>query len=187
MIKNLVLHFNLVNKHRYKVFKLCCKAGIPFRGLIHDLSKYSPTEFFESVKYYNGGYSPIRNCKKENGYSKAWLHHKGRNKHHYEYWYDYNAPEETPVIPYKYTVEMICDSLAAGMIYQKENWTNDYQLGYYKKDRTKARINPIIDAILLEVYETVAKQGIDSVINKKILKKIYEKHVGSLNNDDNSL
>ena len=90
MIKNLVLHFNLVNKHRFKVFKLCCKAGIPFRGLLHDLSKYSPTEFFESVKYYEGSYSPITNCKKENGYSKAWLHHKGRNKHHYEYWYDYS-------------------------------------------------------------------------------------------------
>ena len=181
MIKNLVLHFNLVNKHRYKVFKLCCKAGIPFRGLMHDLSKYSPTEFFESVKYYNGGYSPIKNCKKENGYSKAWLHHKGRNKHHYEYWYDYNAPEETPVIPYKYTVEMICDSLAAGMTYQKENWTNDYQLSYYKKDREKTRINPIIDKILLEVYESVAKDGIDNVINKKTLKKIYEKHAGDVN------
>ena len=181
MIKNLVLHFNLVNKHRFKVFKLCCKAGIPFRGLVHDLSKYSPIEFFESVKYYEGSYSPISNCKKENGYSKAWLHHKGRNKHHYEYWYDYNAPEETPVIPYKYTVEMICDSLAAGMTYQKEKWTNEYQLGYYKNARKKARINPVIDSILLEVYEAVAKEGIDNVINKKTLKKIYEKHVGDVN------
>ena len=65
MIKNLVLHFNLVNRHRFKVFKLCCKAGIPFRGIVHDLSKYSPVEFFESVKYYDGGKSPISNCKKE--------------------------------------------------------------------------------------------------------------------------
>ena len=102
MIKNMVLHFNLVNKHRFKVFKLCCKAGIPFRGLMHDLSKYSITEFFESAKYYNGGFSPISTCKKENGYSKAWLHHKGRNKHHHEYWYDYAAPDKAAVIPYKY-------------------------------------------------------------------------------------
>lgn len=177
MIKNLVLHFNLVNRHRFKVFKLCCKAGIPFRGLVHDLSKYSPTEFFESAKYYNGSYSPIHNCKKENGYSKAWLHHKGRNKHHHEYWYDYAAPEKSALIPYKYTVEMICDTLAAGMTYQKDKWTNDYQLKYYLKDRGKRFIHPIIDEILLEVYEEISKKGIDDVINKKTLKKIYNKHI----------
>ena len=76
---------------------------------------------------------------------------------------------------------MICDSLAAGMTYQKEKWTNEYQVGYYKNARKKARINPVIDSILLEVYEAVAKEGIDNVINKKTLKKIYEKHVGDVN------
>ena len=178
MIKNLVLHFNLVNKHRFKVFKLCCKAGIPFRGLVHDLSKYSPTEFIESVKYYKGTYRPISACKKENGYSKAWLHHKGRNKHHHEYWYDYSAPNACAPMPYKYTVEMICDTLAAGMTYQGKNWTNDYQLKYYLKDREKKNINPKIDKILLEVYENVSQNGINDVINKKSLKKIYNKHLG---------
>ena len=178
MIKNLVLHFNLVNKHRFKVFKLCCKAGIPFRGLVHDLSKYSPTEFFESARYYNGTYSPISNCKRENGYSNAWLHHKGRNKHHHEYWYDYAAPEKAPVMPYKYTVEMICDTLAAGMTYQGKNWTKDYQLKYYLEDRKRKNINPKIDAILLEVYGMVAENGTHDVIKSKILKMIYNKHVG---------
>ena len=177
-IKNFVLHLNLVNKHRFTVFKLCVKAGVPFRGLVHDLSKYSPTEFFESVKYYDGNKSPISNCKKENGYSKAWLHHKGRNKHHIEYWYDYAAPEETPIMPYKYTVEMICDTLAAGITYQKEKWTKDYQLQYYLNDRNKKRVNPIIDQILLEVYEMISEQGINEVINPKTLKKIYYKHIG---------
>ena len=181
MIKNLILHFNLVNKHRFKVFKLCCKAGIPFRGLVYDLSKYSPTEFFESAKYYNGGHSPIYNCKKENGYSKAWLHHKGRNKHHHEYWYDYAAPNQCALIPYKYTVEMICDTLAAGMTYQKDKWTLDYQLKYYLNDRKRKHINPQIDAILLEVYELVSQKGINEVINSKTLKKIYKKHVGDIN------
>ena len=181
MIKNLVVHFNLVNRHRFKVFVLCFKAGIPFRGLVHDLSKYSPTEFFESARYYNGKCSPISVCKKENGYSKAWLHHKGRNKHHHEYWYDYAAPNQAALIPYKYTVEMICDTLAAGIIYQKDNWTDDYQLKYYLKDREVKHINPITDAILLEVYEMVSENGIDNVINPKTLKKIYVKHVGDLN------
>ncbi|MBR6690487.1 MAG: catalase [Bacilli bacterium] len=177
MLKNLVLHFNLINKHRFKVFKLCIKAGIPFRGLIHDLSKYSPTEFFESIKYYKGSYSPISACKKENGYSKAWLHHKGRNKHHHEYWYDYSAPNTTALMPYKYTVEMICDTLAAGMTYQGKNWTNDYQLNYYLKDREKKHINPIIDDILLEVYKLISQKGINEVINSKTLKRIYYKHI----------
>lgn len=181
MIKNLVLHMRLINKHRFKVFKLCCKAGIPFRGLVHDLSKYTPTEFFESVKYYQGNYSPIHNCKKDIGYSKAWLHHKGRNKHHHEYWYDYAAPSKAALIPYKYTAEMICDTLAAGMTYQKDKWTYDYQLNYYLKDRKLKHINPAIDEILLEVYETISEQESLDVINPKTLKKIYYKHVGDVN------
>ncbi len=179
MIKNLVLHFNLVNRHRFKVFKLCCKAGIPFRGLMHDLSKYSPTEFFESAKYYNGVHSPIHNSKKENGYSEAWLHHKGRNKHHHEYWYDYAVPTKAALMPYKYFVEMVCDTLAAGMTYQKDKWTKDYQLKYYLKDRERKHINPKIDAMLLEVYNSISEKGIDEVVNSKTLKKIYSSHVGN--------
>ena len=83
-IKNIWKHFCLVNKHRWIVFKFSIKAGIPWRGLVHDLSKYSPTEFFESVKYYTGEKSPITVCRIQKGYSEAWLHHKGRNKHHIE-------------------------------------------------------------------------------------------------------
>ena len=82
---NIFKHLKLVFKHKWLVFKLSCKIGIPLRGLLHDLSKFSPEEFWESVKYYNGHGSPITSCKKENGYSRAWLHHKGRNKHHLEY------------------------------------------------------------------------------------------------------
>ena len=175
MLKNIILHLNLVNKHRFLVFKLCLKAGIPIRGLLHDLSKYSPTEFIESVKYYSGDKSPISKCKKINGYSKAWLHHKGRNKHHHEYWYDYNAPDVTPIIPYKYVVEMICDNLAAGITYQGTSWTKEYQLSYYLKDKKK--INPIIDKILIEVYTDISKYGIKKIINKKNLKRIYYKYV----------
>jgi len=181
MIQNMLKHIKLVIKHKYQVFKLCCKIGMPFRGFMHDWSKFSPTEFWESVKYYNGKKSPIIIVKKENGYSKAWLHHKGRNKHHHEYWYDYAAPEKSALMPYKYTAEMICDTLAAGQTYQGKNWTNDYQLKYYLKDRQKKHINPKIDAILLEVYEMISEKGIDEVINPKTLKKIYISHVGDLN------
>lgn len=41
-----------------------------------------------SVKYYTGHHSPIAECRRQNGYSNAWIHHKNRNKHHIEYWYD---------------------------------------------------------------------------------------------------
>ena len=77
-------HLKTVCKHKYYVFKYCCKAGIPVEGIFHDMSKFSPIEFWESVKYYQGNRSPIDACKEENGWSACWLHHKGRNKHHYQ-------------------------------------------------------------------------------------------------------
>ena len=175
-MKNFFKHLHLINKHKWYVFKLCVKAGIPFRGLVHDLSKYSPTEFFESVKYYNGEHSPIVEAKKDYGYSKAWLHHKGRNKHHFDYWIDIGAPDKTPVIPYKYTVEMICDTLAAGMAYQGKKWYPSYQLEYYEKRKDKAYINEQIKKVLEETYKQVATNGINKTINKKNLKKIYNKY-----------
>lgn len=175
-VKNLVMHFHLVNKHRFKVFKLCLKAGIPFRGLVHDLSKYSPSEFFESAKYYSGDKSPITNCKKVNGYSKAWLHHKGRNKHHFDYCYNL-LDGKAAVIPYKYTVEMICDNIAAGMTYKKDAWDESEPLNYYLTSNKSKYINPAIDRVLVEAYASVEKNGIDATINAKTLKKIYSRYV----------
>lgn len=119
-IKNFFRHLHIVNKHRFKVFMLCTKVGISLQGLVYDLSKYFLVEFWKGVKYYQGNYSPIRNCKKINGYSIAWIHHKNHNKHHYEYWYDYESIIESPIIPFKYFLEMICDSLAAGQTYQEK-------------------------------------------------------------------
>lgn len=170
---NIIKHFITITKHKWLVLILCIKAGIPWRGIVHDLSKYSPTEFIESVKYYQGDHSPITECKKENGYSKAWLHHKGRNKHHYEYWYDREAPDQTPMIPYQYTVEMICDGLAAGIVYNGKKWTNDLQLKYWNNRKQYAKINPRISNLLTEVYTQISKQGIDKTITKKNLKELY--------------
>ena len=90
-IKNVFLHTALVMRHKHKVFVHAVKCGIPFRGLMHDLSKFSPSEFFESVKFYQGHRSPIGVARREQGVSRAWLHHRGRNKHHIEYWYDHEC------------------------------------------------------------------------------------------------
>lgn len=175
-IKKTFKHLHTVNRHRFKVFLLCCRVGIPIRGLLHDLSKYSPTEFWESVKYYQGTYSPIHNCKVDIGYSKAWLHHKGRNKHHYEYWYDYNAPLEAPIVPLKYFLEMICDSIAAGQTYKKKDWSESYQLDYWNKVRNKAVLNPKMRKLLDKVYTDLAKKGYKTVVKKKYLKELYYKY-----------
>ena len=175
-IKNFFLHLHTVNKHRFKVFCLCCKMGMVWRGLVHDLSKYSPVEFLEGVKYYSGDHSPIKNCKVETGYSKAWLHHKGRNKHHYEYWYDYDTPIETPFMPFPYFLEMICDNLAAGLVYQGKNWTKEYQLSYWNRVKDKAHISKHMKELLTEVYTEISIKGINQVLNKKFLKEIYEKY-----------
>ena len=177
MIKNMFKHLHLINKHKWLVFKLSIKAGIPWQGLVHDLSKYSPTEFIESIKYFNGKRSPISISKQENGYSKAWLHHKGRNKHHFEYWYDFNTPDKTPVIPYKYTVEMICDTIAAGMAYMKKDWTPKAQGDYFEKRKDLDYINEDIKKILRDVYKQLEEKGIDKTINKKNLRKTYDKYV----------
>lgn len=176
MVKNIVKHFILITRHRIKVFKLCCKAGIPWRGFVHDLSKYSPIEFFESAKYYNGNYSPIFECKKVNGYSEAWLHHKGRNKHHYEYWYDDKTTDKTIMIPYKYAVEMICDSLSASMIYTGKGWKIQNQIEYWEKNRKTAQVNQKTANFLTDVYNEMAENGVYEVLNKKTLQKLYKKN-----------
>lgn len=177
-LKNTIKHFNTINKHRWIVFKLCCKAGIPFRGLVHDLSKYSWTEFWGSVKYYQGGKrSPIPIQKEVEGFSKVWLHHRSRNKHHSAYWYDEKAPIKSPIIPYKYIVEMICDKLSASIVYTGKDWTNETELNYWKdKERDVEPINENIKKVFDEVFIKISKEGIDKAITPKDLKNIYNKY-----------
>ena len=176
MLKNALKHIILVTKHKWLVFKFACKLGIPIRGLLHDLSKFSPTEFFESIKYYNGKRSPILVCKEREGYSKAWLHHKGRNKHHYEYWMDQVAPNSTPYIPYKYVLEMICDKLSANKIYNGKNWTNSSELEHWNIEKNRYPINKNLSNLLTDVFTKVSQVGIDKALNKKEIKTLYEKY-----------
>lgn len=177
MILNFFRHIGTVLRHKWKVFQLCVRAGIPWRGFVHDLSKFSWTELKESVRYYNGKRSPLAIAKEEKGYSEAWLHHKGHNKHHYQYWYDYEASNLTPMMPYCYVVEMICDSFAAGLVYQGKNWTKEYQLSYWNRVKERAKIPAELRGMLDEVYEAVAKEGLKPVVRKKRLQEIYQKHV----------
>lgn len=138
-------HFKTITKHRHKVMENCFKAGIPVRGLLHDLSKYSPSEFIPGGKYYQGFRSPNESEREDKGYSSAWIHHKGINKHHFEHWTDYNPVEKKlmPVpMPEKYVVEMFCDRVAASKIYMGEKYTDRSPLEYYEKGKTKRFIHP---------------------------------------------
>lgn len=129
-----IKHFKTITKHRHLVLKHCKKAGILWQGLRHDLSKYTPSEFITGAKYYQGTRSPNEIEREIYGYSPAWLHHKGRNKHHYEYWNDYNPYEKKvlPIkMPLKYLVEMFCDRVAASKIYRGKNYNNSHPLEYF--------------------------------------------------------
>lgn len=169
-------HTMLVSKHRWYVFKLSIKAGIPWRGFTHDLSKFSFTEFWESVKYYNGSRSPISVSREQNGYSKAWLHHMHHNKHHFEYWEDISKTERIGVfMPYKYIVEAVCDKIAAGLVYSGKKWTQkepyDYWINIEKKEPVTRHPGSVefMDKVLKKIYD----EGLDSAINKKYLKNTY--------------
>lgn len=156
-------HLKTISKHRWIVFCLMCKCGYPLQGVAHDLSKFSATEFLPSAQYFQGNRSPIEAEKDAVGYSAAWLHHKGRNPHHWEYWVDF-AENGEPIparIPYKYVIEMICDYVAAGMTYSKEAWTQEEPLRYFEKVRKGRHFHPETERLIRLYLTEIAKRGID--------------------------
>lgn len=142
-------HLKNVIVHKYWVLHYCHKMGITWRGIVHDLSKFHPIEFFESVKFYQGDKSPIPECKKVNGISYGWQHHKGRNPHHYEYWTDLydDGTRVCHKIPYKYLMELLADWFAAGKTYainagKKFSAKDEYQWWLKKKENPNLAIHP---------------------------------------------
>ena len=121
--------------------KYCFKVGLYRQGLLHDLSKYSPTEFLVGAKYYQGTRSPNNAEREETGLSTSWLHHKGRNKHHFEYWVDYGIGAEHVLagmpMPRKYIAEMIMDRISASRVYSPQGYTDASPLAYYEKGKEK--------------------------------------------------
>ena len=137
-------HLKTVMKHRREVRKLCFKCGLYWQGLTHDLSKYSPTEFWNGVKFYTGIKSPHCGEREKYGYSKAWIHHHNHNKHHAEYWQDIVGGKSTCVqMPKKYLAEMICDRVAACKVYLKDNYTKDAALNYYNSKKNENQFHVI--------------------------------------------
>ena len=154
---NFFKHLATVSKHRREVRKLCFKAGLVRQGLTHDLSKYSRAEFWLGVKYYQGYRSPQAREREVLGYSAAWLHHKGRNKHHFEYWMDFADGKKVYVqMPAKYFAEMVCDRIAASKIYLKDKYTTSSPLEYFLT-RTDMTSMHQVTCELLRHYLTLLK------------------------------
>lgn len=157
-----IKHFNTITKHRNKVIVHCFKAGIGFQGLRHDLSKYSPAEFIPGAKYYQGTRSPNEMEREQSGYSAAWLHHKGRNRHHFEYWTDYNptVKKVMPVkMPAKYVVEMFCDRVAASKIYAGDNYNDSYPLEYFMRGKQRRTIHPETSDFIEKLLTMLSEKG----------------------------
>ena len=170
-------HFKTITYHKYLVMKGCFKVGLYRQGILHDLSKYSPSEFLVGAKYYQGDRSPNNAEREALGYSSAWLHHKGRNKHHYEYWIDYSTREvpggmAPAPMPVKYVVEMFMDRIAASKVYNKERYTDSSPWEYYVKGKEKAPLHPKTKALLERLLRMLSEKGEAATfayIRKKLL------------------
>ncbi len=157
-------HFKTITYHKYLVAKGCFKVGLYKQGLLHDMSKYSPAEFLVGARYYQGNRSPNNAEREAIGYSSAWLHHKGRNKHHYEYWIDYSLKSieggmAPAPMPKKYVVEMLMDRIAASKVYQRDKYTDASPLAYYMLGKDSAPIHEETKALLEKLLKMLAEKG----------------------------
>ena len=155
-------HFKTITHHRWLVRRGCFRVGLYWQGLTHDLSKYSPTEFMVGAKYFQGTRSPNAAEREDKGYSESWMHHKGRNRHHYEYWTDTNRQTLTYTavpMPRKYLVEMVMDRRAACLVYQGKNYKDDSALIYFMKSRERELMHEQTRQELGYILTMLADQG----------------------------
>ena len=173
-------HFKTITRHRHLTMRYCFRLGLYRQGLCHDLCKYMPIEFWRGAKYFQGYRSPNDAERKANGVSIAWLHHKGRSRHHFEYWIDYCIAPDGSVymggckMPVEYVAEMFCDRIAACKLYHKEKYTDAAHYLYYLKSKGNAMIQPETDALLGDMLLKLKEEGEDAAftyVRREILKK----------------
>ena len=182
-------HFRTITKHKLLVMEGCFRLGLYKQGLLHDMSKYSPTEFIPGCRFYKGYMSPNNAERAHKGYSAAWLHHKGRNKHHLEYWIDYGTSDgkgegsalQGMKMPICYVAEMFVDRVCASKNYQKERYTDRSALNYYNNSKDHYLLHEDTRALLEYLLEMLAICGEEktfSFIRQELLKdKVpYEKN-----------
>ncbi len=171
-------HFCTITHHKILVMKGCFRVGLYWQGLMHDMSKYGWTEFRVGAKYYQGTRSPNNAEREDIGFSSAWLHHKGRNKHHFEYWIDYPLEGEKVLsgmrMPERYVVEMFIDRIAASKTYMKEQYNDRRPLEYYERGLAYTILHKDSKALLEKLLYMLAEKGEDATfayIKKEVSKK----------------
>ena len=139
---------------------------------------YTHLDVYKRQKYYQGSRSPNNAEREEKGYSSAWLHHKGRNKHHYEYWIDYGLGPERGLtgmeMPVKYVVEMFLDRIAASKVYKGDAYTDEAPLQYFLAGKGGYVMHPKTQALLEQLLRMLADEGERSTyryIREKVLEK----------------
>lgn len=173
-----VQHFCTITRHKILVMKECFQVGLYKQGLLHDLSKYSWTEFKVGCKYYQGDRSPNNAEREATGCSLAWLHHKGRNRHHYEYWIDYGDNKDKTMtgmkMPVRYVVEMFLDRIAASKIYKGAAYRDTDPLAYFQGGKGQYLMHAETEALLEKLLKMLAEKGEEETfhyIRHEILKK----------------
>ncbi len=174
-------HLHTINRHKRMVMSLCFKVGLYRQGLLHDLSKYSPVEFLVGVKYYQGTRSPNNAEREAKGYSAAWLHHKGRNKHHLEYWIDYSPEGDHTMtgmkMPLKYVVEMFCDRVAASKNYRGKLYRDSDPYEYYMNSRHHYIIHEdtaaLLESLLLMLKDDGEAETLRYIRNQVLKSRNY--------------
>ncbi len=156
-------HLQTINQHKMAVLRHCFAVGLYYQGIMHDLSKYSWTEFSMGAKYYQGNRSPNDAEREDKGYTSSWLHHKGRNKHHLEYWIDYSVDKSKGLVgcrmPKRYVIEMFCDRIAACKVYNGENYNQTQPLAYYQRGRAGKLLHEESKALLEKYLTMLAEEG----------------------------
>ena len=145
---------------------------------MHDMSKYSPAEFIPGVLYFQGDRSPNNAQREHEGYSSSWLHHKGRNKHHYEYWCDNFDQGTDPIkMPFNYALELICDYLAANKAYSGDG-SIDSEIEWWKIKKQHCKMHPHTISLVTGIFNHMKIYGIENTLKDsnyiKILKIWYE-------------
>lgn len=145
-------YLSYVLRHKWFVLIECCRLGIIWRGIVHDLSKFRPSEFFPYAEHFFGQGIGISTGRDKTGYYNsaevgktvfqiAWLHHQHRNPHHWQYWVQVPDARGFPTyfeMPDTYRKEMLADWRGAGRAQGK----GDDVVEWYTKNKDRMRIPP---------------------------------------------
>ena len=166
-------HLKTINEHKLLVMEHCFRIGLYKQGLLHDLSKYMPSELLMGFLYYDDGKSsPNNGERRDKGYSYAWMHHKGRNRHHFEYWTDYalqpadkRYPLQAVQMPRKYVAEMLMDRISASKNYNKETYTQHHPLEYFEHGKSHYLLHPQTEKELHGMLRILDERGEEALMH----------------------